>query len=108
MPEDIAREELMKIKGVGPKVADCILLFGYHRLSVFPVDVWVKRAVSHFYLEGRPVTPKAARVFGREKFGDLAGYAQEYLFHYTRAFFLGGKQTDTQDGSYNQCDAKDL
>ncbi len=108
MPTDLARAELVKIKGVGPKVADCILLFGYHRLSVFPVDTWVAKAVSHFYLEGKPVTPKVAGAFGRDKFGDFAGYAQEYLFHYARTFLAGGRQTDAQDCPYDQDHAKDL
>lgn len=74
------RERLMRIRGVGPKVADCVLLFGYHRLDVFPVDVWIARAMSRFYLDGRVVTPKAIREEGMRRFGDLAGYAQEYLF----------------------------
>lgn len=84
MPLSEARRELMRIDGVGPKVADCVLLFAYHRLEVFPVDVWIARAVSHFYMDGVAIAPGAARAFGMERFGDLAGYAQEYLFHYAR------------------------
>lgn len=75
-----ARERLMSIRGVGPKVADCVLLLGYHRLEVFPTDVWIGRAMSRFYLGGRAVTPKIARDEGMRRFGPLAGYAQEYLF----------------------------
>lgn len=85
MPQDEARQELMRIRGVGPKVADCVLLFGYHMLDVFPVDVWVARAVSRYYMDGRPVSPKDARIEGIRRFGQLAGYAQEYLFYYLRS-----------------------
>ncbi len=80
MPTDQARERLMRIRGVGPKVADCVLLFGYHKLEVFPVDVWIARAMSHYYFGGRTITPKAAREEGASRFKQLAGYAQEYLF----------------------------
>lgn len=85
MPQDQARSELMKIRGVGPKVADCVLLFGYHMLEVFPVDVWVARAMSRYYMDGRPASPKDARDEGIRRFGQLAGYAQEYLFYYLRS-----------------------
>ena len=79
-----AKKELMKVKGVGPKVADCVLLFGYHKLEVFPVDVWVARAMSKLYFDGKPLTPEQARAEGIKRFGNFAGYAQEYLFHYVR------------------------
>jgi N-glycosylase/DNA lyase len=79
-----ARDELQKIKGVGPKVADCVLLFGYHRLDVFPVDRWVARAMSRLYSGGDQMTEKKAREEGSRRFGPFAGYAQEYLFHYIR------------------------
>ncbi len=68
-----ARAELMKITGVGPKVAECTLLYGMHRLDAFPVDVWMKRAMQTMF-EG--VSPS---VFGR-----YAGIAQQYIFHYAR------------------------
>lgn len=84
LPTDAAREKLMSIKGVGPKVADCVLLFAYHRLEVFPVDVWVKRAISNLYMGGADVTPKKAREEGARRFKNFAGYAQEYLFIYER------------------------
>ena len=72
-PLDEARDELMKIKGVGPKVADCVLLFSCGRLDAFPQDVWIKRAVAQLYPSGLP-----------ECFGKYAGIAQQYLFHYVR------------------------
>lgn len=84
MPREEARRGLMKIAGVGPKVADCVLLFAYHNLGVFPVDVWIARAVSRHYLGGRAVKPDEARREGERRFGDLAGYAQGYLFYWMR------------------------
>ncbi|HHY44228.1 MAG TPA: DNA-3-methyladenine glycosylase 2 family protein [Firmicutes bacterium] len=84
LPSADARQELMKIKGVGPKVADCVLLFGYHKLDVFPVDVWIARAVSRYFMGGKALSPREAREFGEQRFGPLAGYAQEYLFYWIR------------------------
>ena len=69
-----ARNELMKIKGVGPKVADCVLLFGFGKGDVFPKDVWIKRVLSEVYGEGFDET-----VFGRN-----AGIIQQWLFNYAR------------------------
>jgi N-glycosylase/DNA lyase len=73
MPLGDARKELMKIKGVGPKVADCALLFGAGRLECFPSDVWIRRALSYFYPQGFP-----------REFSHFAGIAQQYLFHFIR------------------------
>ena len=70
---DEARAELMKIKGVGPKVAECTLLYGFYKKEAFPVDVWVKRIVKELYPEGLPECIK-----GNE------GIAQQYLFHWRR------------------------
>lgn len=70
---DEARAILMKVKGIGPKVADCALLFGCHRLDCFPMDVWMKRVMANFF-EGQD----------KSIFGPYAGVAQQYLFHYAR------------------------
>lgn len=70
---DEARAELMKITGVGVKVADCTLLFGLHRIEAFPVDVWMKRAMEKLFPDMQP-----------EDFGEYAGIAQQYIFHYSR------------------------
>lgn len=78
-----ARKELMRIPGVGPKVADCIMLFSMQKHRAYPVDVWVKRVTEYFFL-GRDVKMKEIQHFAEEKFGDLAGFAQEYLFYYAR------------------------
>ncbi len=76
-------KELQKFMGIGPKVADCIMLFSMEKYSAFPVDVWVKRAMQHFYV-APDVSLKKIRDFGIDKFGDLAGFAQQYLFYYAR------------------------
>ncbi len=70
-----AKEELMKILGVGTKVADCALLYGFYRLEAFPEDVWIKRAMASLYPNGLP-----------EEYTSYAGIAQQYLFHYVRNF----------------------
>lgn len=81
--DDICHKELQNYNGIGPKVADCIMLFSMGKYSAFPVDVWVKRAMQHFYL-APDVSLKKIRDFGREKFGELSGFAQQYLFYYAR------------------------
>lgn len=81
-----ARKEIMKFPGVGGKVADCVLLFGFRYYESFPVDVWIRRIMSELYGLGRAKGPMSAgeyktiAEFGREHFGEYAGYAQEYLF----------------------------
>lgn len=73
MPLEGAKERLMGIRGVGPKVAACVLLYGLHRLDAFPEDVWIKRAMNTFL----PTTT-------REDLGSYAGVAQQWLYHYSR------------------------
>lgn len=73
MPFPEAKAALMQIRGVGPKVAECALLYGFHRLEAFPLDVWMKRVMAHFYLDGLP-----------ECIQKYPGIAQQYLFHYIR------------------------
>jgi N-glycosylase/DNA lyase len=88
MPIEDARKELMKLPGVGPKVADCILLFAFKRSESFPVDVWIKRVMEELYLHEETPKNKIADE-GRRLFGDLAGFAQQYLFYYGRDHKLG-------------------
>ena len=83
-PLDSARRELMQSPGVGPKIADCILLFAVGQAKAFPLDVWVMRALREFYFAGRQVAPSELREFSAGHFGPFAGYAQQYLFHYMR------------------------
>ena len=79
-----ARDELMKLPGVGEKIADCVLLFAYGFPAAFPIDVWVARALSQFYFKGRSTRPEQLRRFATRHFGPNAGYAQQYLFHHVR------------------------
>ncbi|MGY0374423.1 DNA-3-methyladenine glycosylase family protein [Clostridium sp. JNZ J1-5] len=83
LEDDMCHKELQNISGVGPKVADCVMLFSMGKYSAFPVDVWVKRAMQHFYL-APDVSLKKMRDFAREKFGEFSGFAQQYLFFYAR------------------------
>ena len=85
--EDL-KEKLMQIPGIGPKVADCILLFTYHRRETFPVDVWIKRVMETLFI-GHEVPKKLVDDYAREYFGKLAGYAQQYLFYYGREEKIG-------------------
>lgn len=81
--DDECHTALQKFSGVGAKVADCIMLFSMEKYSAFPVDVWVKRAMGYFY--GVPdVSLSKIRIFAREKFGEVSGFAQQYLFYYAR------------------------
>ncbi len=79
----IAKAELLGMKGVGEKVADCIMLFGLSRKKVFPVDVWMSRVCDDYFdLKGKSRPQKSKLMC--EKFGNLSGYAQQYLFYYKR------------------------
>ncbi len=99
LPYEQAKLELRGLPGVGPKVADCVLLFGLGKLEAFPVDVWVKRVLLNHYAgllpagvvarlsKGEGLSNVAYRLlseFGRSYFGRYAGYAQEYLYHWER------------------------
>lgn len=84
LPYAEARAELMRLRGVGGKIADCVLLFAYGFDSAFPVDVWVERALQTLYFSKRRANEKKLRRFAATHFGPHAGYAQQYLFHYMR------------------------
>lgn len=79
-----ARHELMRLPGVGPKIANCVLLFAGGFQSAFPVDVWVMKALRELYFPRRRVAEKRIHKFADTHFGPHAGYAQQYLFHYMR------------------------
>lgn len=87
-----AREELMSIKGVGPKVADCTLLFSLGKSEVFPTDVWVKRVMEYFYFGGKDTPIKEIHKYAYENWGNYAGFAQQYLFYYARSLKIGAKK----------------
>lgn len=80
---DAARKELLRLSGVGPKVADCIMLFSMQKHEAYPLDVWVKRVTEYFYIH-QDVSMNKIQDFAREKFGSLAGFAQQYLFYFAR------------------------
>jgi len=83
-----ARDELLTLSGVGPKVADCILLFStLKRFDVFPIDVWVRRVMNELYIKNEDenkVSKKEIMKIAEQKFGTLQGLAQQYLFYWKR------------------------
>jgi N-glycosylase/DNA lyase len=99
MSYEKAKAELLNFSGVGLKVADCVLLFSLGKLQAFPIDVWIKRTVLKYYANHFPnefiekISKKKSlteseydqiSLFGQNYFGEYAGYAQEYLYHYER------------------------
>lgn len=82
------REKLMELSGVGGKVADCILLFSLRRFEVFPVDVWVRRVMNELYIkedDETKVSKEVLQTLAKEKYKELAGLAQQYLFYQRRS-----------------------
>jgi N-glycosylase/DNA lyase len=87
LPYEDARRTLMQLPGIGPKAADCILLFAFQKFEAFPVDIWIRRIMQEQYLHDNRDDPQRAygdyyriRKFAREHFGQYCGYAQEYLY----------------------------
>ncbi len=88
MKTEDAKSELLKIKGIGNKVADCILLFGLHRYEVFPTDTWIKKIMVSLYIK-KDVKIDEINKYALEYFGEYASHAQQYLFHYARKNKIG-------------------
>lgn len=99
LPYFQAKKKLIDLPGVGPKVADCILLFSLGKNNAFPIDIWIKRVILRYYSNhfskqfiskmstGRAIATSDYNIlneFGRTYFGEYAGYAQEYLYHFER------------------------
>lgn len=99
LPYAQAKKQISSFAGVGPKVADCVLLFSLGKTEAFPVDRWIERVILNHYIEKLPselarelqkregltnTNYAKINVFGREYFGEYAGYAQEYLYHFER------------------------
>lgn len=80
-----ARETLLRLPGVGPKVADCIALFALDVDEAFPIDRWILRAVSETFFGGRALRPREVEAFARDRWGADAGLAQQFLFHAARS-----------------------
>jgi len=79
------RKHLCALPGVGPKIANCVMLFAYERLRAFPIDVWIERALRQHYFSGRrKMSAQRLREFSETYFGEHGGYAQQYLFHHAR------------------------
>jgi N-glycosylase/DNA lyase len=83
------RKNLCQLPGVGPKIANCVMLFAYERLRAFPIDVWIERVLRQRYFPRRKkMTAQRLREFSETYFGEHGGYAQQYLFHHAR---IGGR-----------------
>ena len=85
------RKQLCAPPGVGPKIANCVMLFAYERLRAFPIDVWIERVLKEHYFSGRrKMSAQRLRQFSETYFGEHGGYAQQYLFHHARV----GRRSD--------------
>jgi N-glycosylase/DNA lyase len=85
LPDELLREQLCGLPGVGAKVANCVMLFAYERLRAFPIDVWIERVLrKQYFPRKRKVTALQLREFCESYFGEHGGYAQQYLFHHAR------------------------
>lgn len=83
-PYEEARESLMSLYGVGPKIAECVLLYSMGRYEAFPIDTWISRVMRFIYMRDPRASVQDMHEFARQRFGDLAGFAQQYLFHWAR------------------------
>lgn len=88
IPTEDLRKKLQELPGVGPKVADCILLFAFHKRETFPVDVWIKRVMEFLFIK-EEVPKKQISAYADKYFGENAGYVQQYLFYYGRENAIG-------------------
>jgi N-glycosylase/DNA lyase len=79
------RKRLCALPGVGPKIANCVMLFAYERLRAFPIDVWIERVLrQHYFSRRTKLTAQRLQQFSEKYFGEHSGYAQQYLFHHAR------------------------
>ncbi len=91
LPDAELRKQLCALPGVGPKIANCVMLFAYERLRAFPIDVWIERVLRQQYLPRRKkMTAQRLRDFSESYFGQHGGYAQQYLFHHARTASRNG------------------
>jgi N-glycosylase/DNA lyase len=85
LPDPELRKQLCALPGVGPKIANCVMLFAFERLRAFPIDVWIERVLrQHYFSRRRKMTAQRLRQFSETYFGEHGGYAQQYLFHHAR------------------------
>jgi N-glycosylase/DNA lyase len=86
------RKQLCALPGVGPKIANCVMLFAYERLRAFPIDVWIERVLrQHYFSRRKKITAQRLRQFSETYFGEHGGYAQQYLFHHARSSGRGDR-----------------
>jgi N-glycosylase/DNA lyase len=90
LDDSSALTELCTLPGVGPKIANCVLLFAFGRMKSFPIDVWMERVLRQSYFKRRKTTHKRLQMFSESYFGPFGGYAQQYLFHHARTRRAGG------------------
>jgi N-glycosylase/DNA lyase len=89
------RKQLCALPGVGPKIANCVMLFAYERLRAFPIDVWIERVLTqHYFSRRRKMSAQRLRQFSETYFGEHGGYAQQYLFHQARSGGRGDRATE--------------
>jgi N-glycosylase/DNA lyase len=84
LPTAELRDRLKSIKGVGDKIADCVMTFSYGRTEVFPTDVWIIRTMRELFFEGREASLQEIHEYAYENFGENAGMANQYIFYYAR------------------------
>src|SRR5215468_9564386 len=88
------RKQLCAVPGVGPKIANCVMLFAYERLRAFPIDVWIERVLKqHYFSRRKKMTAQRLREFTETYFGEHGGYAQQYLFHHARVARRNGARS---------------
>ena len=88
------RKQLCALPGVGPKIANCVMLFAYERLRAFPIDVWIERVLRQQYFpRGKKMTTRRLQQFSETYFGEHGGYAQQYLFHHARVASRNGARS---------------
>ncbi len=83
-----AKARVLSFPGIGPKVADCVLLYGFRKFEAFPVDVWILRIMRRLYFKNRKISEDKIHAFGQKRWGKDAGYIQQYLFHGARTGIL--------------------
>jgi N-glycosylase/DNA lyase len=92
------RKQLCALPGVGPKIANCVMLFAYERLRAFPIDVWIERVLrQHYFSRRKKMSAQRLRQFTETYFGEHGGYAQQYLFHHAR--MNGRNRSRSRDSS---------
>jgi len=83
-PAKDIRMQLVTLPGVGRKVADCIMLYSMRKFDAFPIDVWIQRILQHMYFNGKKVSLTKLQKFAEDRFGEIAGFVQQYLYYYSR------------------------